>query len=30
MKYAIYITWADGYKDSYNVNSASERDIRKS
>ena len=27
MKYAIYFTWNDGFKDSFNVSSASERDM---
>lgn len=27
MKYAIYFTWNDGDKDSFNVNSAKERNI---
>ena len=27
MKYAIYFTWKDGTKDSFNVNSAKERDL---
>ena len=27
MKYAIYFTWKDGTKDSFNVNNARERDL---
>ena len=27
MKYAIYFTWNDGTKDSFNVNNAKERDL---
>ena len=27
MKYAIYFTWNDGFEDSFNVNSAKERDL---
>ena len=27
MKYALYFTWNDGTKDSFNVNSARERDL---
>ena len=27
MRYALYFTWNDGTKDSFNVNSARERDL---
>ena len=27
MKYAIYFTWNDGFEDSFNVDSAKERDM---
>lgn len=27
MKYAIYFTWNDGFEDSFNVSSASERNV---
>lgn len=27
MKYAVYFTWNDGFEDSFNVDSAKERDL---
>lgn len=27
MKYAVYFTWNDGFEDSFNVDSAKERDM---
>ena len=27
MRYAVYFTWNDGFEDSFNVDSAKERDI---